>query len=629
LNEILSFLEIKISLTASVYTKAEAIANRLRSERLLLILDGLEPLLGPRGEIQDAALKALLQELRTGNRGLVVCTTRVKMEVPDDAPRSLSIELFNLTPEQGAQYLRFLKTEGSEEELQAASAEYWNNALALTLLGTYLSSFCGRDVARRLEIPDLVHGEVGQDCIVPRLVAAYERMFIGRPELGILKALGYFNRPAEPEALKLVLPAIDARSFRGALKRLHSARLILTPDPADAIDCHPLIRQCFACRASSKGHAHLYRHYADRAELWPATTEAMKPLLHAVYHGCRAERHEHCLDQVYRKRILRGDQEAFLNKGLGENGTSLAVLANFFEVPWSVPVSTLSQPAKAKVIGDAGYALRAVGRLDDAVATMRAAVEIGDLESAASGYGNLSELYAVLGKLPEAIVAAQESVRLADRGGTVDFANPSGDWYFKVRCRATLADALHNSGHLQDALAVFGESEQIQARHRPETPKLISLMGFQYCELLLRQGATEEVLARATEILRAATAHNRLLDIGLSHILLAYGYDRYSTEAKLHFDEAVDVLRRAGTIHRLPLALLARGTQGDLAEVVRIATRSGMRLYLVDYHLASARLAVDLDERSKHIESAAGLITTTGYHRRDAEIQRLRASLGR
>ena len=63
----------------------------------------------------------------------------------------------------------------------------------------------------------------------------------------------------------------------------------------------------------------------------------------------------------------------------------------------------------------------------------------------------------------------------------------------------------------------------------------------------------------------------------------------------------------------LPVALLARGRPEDLDEVFRIATRSGMRLYLADYHLAKGNL-----------DEAERLINETGYHRRDAELKKLR-----
>jgi hypothetical protein len=57
--EILSWLHIDIAPSATIYAKAEALADRLRQERVLLILDGVEPLQDPAGALRDAALKAL------------------------------------------------------------------------------------------------------------------------------------------------------------------------------------------------------------------------------------------------------------------------------------------------------------------------------------------------------------------------------------------------------------------------------------------------------------------------------------------------------------------------------------------------------------------------------------------
>ncbi|SPF36258.1 hypothetical protein SBA4_1840036 [Candidatus Sulfopaludibacter sp. SbA4] len=280
--DLIKWFHIDVAPTDSIYIKAEAIARRLREERVLLLLDGVEPLQDATGAMRDAALKALLQELATGHRGLVVCTTRVQMDIPEVIP----LDLDNLTPEQGAEYLRSLKIEGTDDELQQASREYWNHALALTLLGTYLVDFCESDVRRRVEIPELM------DEHARRVIAAYARMFAGKPELGILRGLGYFNRPAEPAALKLVLPTMDDHKYRVALNRLHKARLILTTDPGQPIDCHPLVREHFASDATREGHARLYEHYKSQAPHLPDTLEEMTPLFHAVYHGCQAGCHQ-------------------------------------------------------------------------------------------------------------------------------------------------------------------------------------------------------------------------------------------------------------------------------------------------------------------------------------------------
>jgi hypothetical protein len=623
--EILRWLSIEIEPTASVYAKADAVASRLREERVLLLLDGVEPLQDAEGALRDSALKALLQELDTENRGLAICTTRVRIDIPDDPPRVLSLDLDNLTPERGAEYLRSLKVEGTDEELQKASQEYWNHALALTLLGTYLVDFCAADVRRRIEIPKLAVPEVRQGAHASRVIAAYDRMFVGKPEAAILRAVGYFNRPAEPAALKLVLPKMEDRKYRAALNRLHDARLILTTDPAKPLDCHPLIREHFASEATRKVHARLYEHYKTQAPERPDTLEEMTPLFYAVYHGCQAGRHQETLDNVYFGRIRRGGK-AYLNQKLGAYGTDLSLLASFFETPWTQPVATLAPTVQPWVLNEAGFALRAVGRLADAVAPMLAAAEAGveleDWEIAAISYGNISGLHLTTGNVPEAVAAGRQAV---------DFAGRGAEWAHRVGRRTDLADALHQSGDFAGAKRLFAEAERLLGEREPTRPLLHLSWGHRYCDLLLGQSQTAEVLRRASQTLEWAKGDGGLLHIGLDYLSLGCAHPPGSAEAAHHLDQAVNFLRQSGQLDELSRGLLARGMPHDLEEVFRIATRSGMRLFLADYHLAMTRRALAAGDRVKareHFDKAETLVNETGYHRRDPELEELRCGAG-
>ena len=121
-----------------------------------------------------------------------------------------------------------------------------------------------------------------------------------------------------------------------------------------------------------------------------------------------------------------------------------------------------------------------------------------------------------------------------------------------------------------------------------------------------------------------ADRNHWLLDIALDHLSLARAGD------PVHFTPAVDGLRRAGQLEFLPLGLLARGTQHDLDEVYKIATRSGMRLHLTDYHLKQAALDLANGNQAKareNTQKAGDLIQATGYHRRDPDLARLREQL--
>jgi hypothetical protein len=106
--------------------------------------------------------------------------------------------------------------------------------------------------------------------------------------------------------------------------------------------------------------------------------------------------------------------------------------------------------------------------------------------------------------------------------------------------------------------------------------------------------------------------------------------------------EAIESLRKAGTFHELPRGLLARAalfrelheyaqSRRDLAEVMRLATRCGMRLFECDAHLESARLALAegrRDDALPHFKSAQALVSACGYHRRDGEVAELKEELG-
>ncbi|HBL30301.1 MAG TPA: hypothetical protein DD490_25995, partial [Acidobacteria bacterium] len=142
-----------------------------------------------------------------------------------------------------------------------------------------------------------------------------------------------------------------------------------------------------------------------------------------------------------------------------------------------------------------------------------------------------------------------------------------------------------------------------------------------------------------------------LLDIALDHLSLgrahlglavtatepaAPGEDRAAglAQAAEHLDRAVDGLRRAGTEHHLPRALLARAAlrrvrcdftsaEADLTEALEIAERGGMRLHECDAHLEWARLCRERGEVAAmrgHVARAGELVAATGYGRRQREV---------
>ncbi len=154
------------------------------------------------------------------------------------------------------------------------------------------------------------------------------------------------------------------------------------------------------------------------------------------------------------------------------------------------------------------------------------------------------------------------------------------------------------------------------------------------------------VSQRATQAIKIAEQNNWLLDIALDHLTLgraafymAFLEPSAIQNPQLDIDAAVSGLRRAGTQHRFPPALLTRawlrsltGTQigpksaqSDLDEAWEIAERGPMKLFLADIHLYRARLffrapAYPWQSPQDDLAAAEKLINECGYHRRDAEL---------
>jgi tetratricopeptide (TPR) repeat protein len=669
------------------------LAELVRRRRTLLILDGLEPLQEPPasaqgGKVKDPAVAALIRALAADNPGLLVLTTREP--VADLASREgqsvHSHDLDQLSPAAGAALLRWLGVAGKAGALEALSTEMHGHAFTLTLLGTYLRDAHQGDVRAWKDLDLLEAAALIDNQKAARVMAAYAGWFGEGPERQILALLGLFDRPADAAAVTALrqepaipgltdqLMALGTPRWNVALERLRRARLLLEEEgttAADALDAHPLVREHFgkvlerdAPAAWRAGHERLYRHYAAATDDLPDTLPAMQPLYLAIGHGCRAGQRQEVCDEVYWRRVQRG-REGFSVHKLGAFGADLTALAGFFEQPWDRPARELRPGDQAWLLNTAGFYLRALGRLVEAIEPMEAglqmAVDAEQWKNGAIAARNLSELTLTVGQLHRALDHARTAVELADR---------SGDRFQRIVNRTTLGEALHATGEVAEAEAAFREAEALQAELQPPYPKLYSLQGYRYCDLLLSRaapldgsalgrdglGAVDEEARRRCEAVRERALYARkiaeknrwLLDIALDHLslgratlglALATGGDLNPATEPLN--AAVQGLRAAGQEDHLPRGLIARATlhrfgedeaaaEADLSEALEIAERGSMKLHECNAHLEWARLrrsVGDPDGAREHLERARALVAETGYHRRDREVAALTAGL--
>ncbi|MES2922109.1 MAG: toll/interleukin-1 receptor domain-containing protein [Verrucomicrobiota bacterium] len=694
---------------AGAYEKGQRLARVVGQRRSLLILDGLEPLQytpsSPTpGQFKDQGIAALLKGLATASHGLCVVTSRYPL--PDlrvfwqtTAPE---IKLLRLSRAAGVHLLQSFGVKGSQlrnlsldreqvNEFEKLVEDVQGHALTLNLLGTYLRDAHAGDISKRdlVKLEEADAEEQGGHAF--RVMEAYEREFEregdkGHRALAVLRLLGLFDRPVashclgallqtpalpgltEPlftvetkwRRLKHELHPIAAGQLNLACKRLEDAGLLTVNRDAvgalETLDAHPLLREYFArqlrthqpdaCRAA---HRRLYEHLcAITKEGDQPTLEDLQPLYQAVAHGCQAGWQRNACEEVYYLRILRrGDHYSW--QTLGAVSSDLGAVHCFFEHEWNSLVPGLAPTFQGLVMNQAALYLRAVGRLTEALEPMQAAIELSVVEehwvNASKSAANLSELELVLGNISVAISAADQSIIYADR---------CGDDHEKLVGLATSAGALHQLGHTDESLKRFRTAEKQNAELKRGPPLLFTLVGFQYCDLLL---STSELYAwhawqnldrikwnwellknlhsvgqRASTTVKLHERNVLLRYIALDHLTLARaalykvivkhsaglrssamskkqtGNNKPAFSALIttqcQLETAVDGLRRANQLHLLPHGLLTRawlrflsgariGTESahaDLDEAWEIAEHGRMRLHMADIHLYRARL---------------------------------------
>jgi tetratricopeptide (TPR) repeat protein len=649
----------------SPWEKGERLAEFVRNQKTLLVLDGMEPLQHPFGEeegrIRDPGLQSLVRELANYNLGLCVITTRLDV---DDLKEFTGTTVENkhleyLSDEAGMELLKYLGVKGTDDVIKQAVRDFEGHALALMLLGTYLAIVYKGDIEKRDRIAKLTK-EKKYGGHARRVMESYEVWLKGQPELDILRMMGLFDRPAEGGAIEVLRAAppikglttklkdLPHEDWQFALNNLIKAGLRAKEDPAmpDTLDCHPLIREHFGEKLMEnntetwkEAHNRLYNYFKNQAKEYPDTIEEMSPLYAAVAHGCQAGRYQDAMDEVYWRRIQRKD-EFFNIAKLGAIGADLVAISGFFYSLWDKPVARLTEADKGYILNQAGSDLRALGRLKEAAQPMKAGLEaaiaLENWNAAARAACNLSELYLTIGDTALALEHANQSVDLADR---------SGDAFQRMSTRTALADALHQAGSQSEAESLFREAEKMQKDRQPEYLMMYSIQGFQYCDLLLSQGKYQEMLSRAEQTIEWVKAQSWLLDIALDYLSLGRAHllqalqegSQDFTQAAEHLNQAVDGLRQAGTLDHLPRGLLARAelyrvkgefgrAQHDIEEAMTIAERGEMGLHQADCHLEYARLYLAIGEKEdarKCLDIAKEMIGKRGYHRRDKDLKEI------
>jgi len=686
INEALIFFDDPNPKKGSPWEKGKRLANLVCKHRALLVLDGLEPLQYSnsfdKGKIKDPALDLFLKSIANGiesdfypnSKVLCLLTSRQALPFADQFNNSfyqVNLELF--TKEVGRSILRVKGIRGTDFELEQASIDFGNHALALNLLGTYLREVKGHHVSNVNEISNIdIPEKKGKHA--RRVIEAFEKKFTKTNKcsyIELMNILGLFDRPATIKAIEAIsmhlipdltenIQNLTELEYYKMLHNLRELGLISyksysSTDVIDVIDSHPLVREHFGEKLKKRNmqswkfaHNKLYEFYKNLPQKkYPNTLEEMEPLFFAVMHGCLAGNHLEALIDIYFERIYR-KTDKYLVYNLGAFSYDLSLLSFFFKKPWSKTSIEDDKACSAGILNWAGFALRALGRISEAIKPMQLSLEIRiqqeDWKEASINSGNLSEFYLTLGNVKEAACLALQSVTFADK---------SGDAFERESKRTTLAYSLHQAGEIHDAEKYFREAESMLKNRQSKYTHLHSLWGYRFCDFLLTNNKLyAEVKERALLSLKWAKQDNIIKDIAFAYLALGQSYslqatneeNDYSIYAEKYLNNALNGFREAGRQDYLPRVLLELASlyrnlkkiniaMEHLFEAQEIAMHSQMKLYLIDFHVESCFVIiekikleigklVDLRRKlSEHFALAVVMKEKAGYKRRNIDFE--------
>jgi tetratricopeptide (TPR) repeat protein len=656
--------------------KAHELLRLLHGQRVILILDGIEALQNPPhisdGTLTDRAIQGFLVSVaRDGLRsgGLVITTSRQAVVEFGQFGSVRSIELSPLDPDSGVTLLRASGVVGTDADIRRTVADYRGHPLSLILLAKILVTDYHGDILQRFNI-ELFGTHIEDN--VNAILNYYQRAFNERdPELVYMYLFSIVRRAMSHEELaeltvrstigQTLLGVPEARLNR-AVSNLKNYRLIIANN--SHYDIHSLIRSYFCKRFQRtrerefiQANEVLFAYFSGLPEdVRPSGMEALEPLYRAVYHGCMAGKYANAL-QVYWKRISR-ERAFYSQKELGALSSDLAAIVPYFPDGWDRPVTDgLSDEQRAWLLGLAAFLLTGLGRLTEALRPRYAEIErfeaLGDLRMACSDLRNLATLLMPLGRLAEALGVSEHAIGLAERfgqgTGRGEFSAQLDDTELRVSALVRKAAVLHLAGRAEEADALFRQAEEEQGS------VLDRLNGFYYGQFLTDTAASGaalgDVIRRGEENLRTAERRNNLGNIGYAHLTLGIVYSRLgdATAAGSHLDQAVDTLRQANRVDRLPVALIERARyhrgewlrsgsesrrqlcQTDVDEASQQISFSRMSLFDVDHQILRAELLEDSGQRAPALELVRDVIQpgiqSLGYQLRAAAAGELRRRL--
>jgi len=656
----------------TAYSPWMRLADLVRRQRCLLVMDGIEAFQDQRGLIQSPVLRSFLNAIADTNQGLCLLTTRVP-PASDLGKGIKALEVPELSPPIAVSLLRQASVDGTECELKHIAQSCGHHPLSLGIVASFLrDAWEGRaDAFKELDWNEAAQ-HAGSVC--DQTLDGHLEWF-GAQRLDLVRALflalGLFDRPVSMDAIRAVLAsdidgfaygpkALDEIGLRLAVTHLHEAKLVLLSDDRRTLASHPVVRlfcSNWLCKhmpdAKRRAHHLLCEHLGRSAPNTPNNARDAGMLYHAAWHGCHAGAPWSAFDNIYLDRLREEEGHRIATDGLGmyeEDYQCLLVIER-----QALALDPADRARTGELDGEMGYDLRALGQLEPASHRLIKACQHEERRNNHADSTRLAVMasYATLlaGQLDSAIDLANEARRLA---------RIAGDLFSGSASALALGRALHYSG-ASDEAREWIELSETQKKQFEGAGRFVQ--DFWFCEFWLdydpRTLDTMERRARIALDLagsggklarryRIQTMSGRL-PIGLNGLTLARcrllraadsGDASQVAEASLAIDAASDVLvNEARATHEEPRALLARAEaarlRGDITAAGVIARRGlimtreyEMKVMNIECELELGRIglaASDPQAAESHLRRAARAARRIGYGRRNAQLAELMA----
>ena len=703
------------------------LASLLMRDKALLIFDGLErfqnvPGLAV-GQIQDEALRGFMKTLMDADsksEGLCIIITRSPdmgklFDWKEDREVMQAhdwLEVGSLNVDDGVKLLQHFHVDPKGKnipKLRDAVKSFHGHPLCLKWLASYLVEFCGGQIGQH-SINEIVDPNTQSKKTTEQLAELLIEFFVSAfrklaedAEVSVLRLTGLFDHPVQKADLEELLkdlpipgltdriPGLYDKKFQDILTRLKDLSLLIDPEePNIILHAHPIVQQHFAkdllqeqyLNGRKEAHKRLYKKFVAEVPGKPKSVEEILMLSRGVVHACRAGYYQEAW-KIFWERI-RSEYDHRSGHIFGQWSKDLEILSRFFDneyYEYTEPVTELDDRTKALTLNEAGFDMRALGRLLQARGPLLSSWEKANngkyWDVATVAAGNMSKIMRVLGELTEALDWATKSVEHADQyWQKAKFDEWSNVW--RMSARTWKAEILHQLGNFSESERFFQDAETLQKylKHGPPEKILWGTAGFRYCDFLLDQveqyvNFTQEpdfytkrdcALERFKNIKKRAektlcwvqnqdgwlNSIYRALDeltIGRASLLEAkYSGSPDFSEATAKLDKAVNKLIYLGDQTYVVRGLLARAAlhrennefdkaEDDTKKAFNIADQCSMQLHKADCHLEFACLYEvrnsdkDRERSISELYKAVNLVITMKYCRRNREIVELEKKL--